>query len=269
MAYPESSPLDVVPHPFKFRLLEVLRATWLTPKMVRVTLGGPELEGFRSDAPDDGARMFFPPDQSDMSWLPELDGSRLVFPSEEQRPPGREFTPRRVDAEAGEVDFEFVVHGDGPASCWAANAEPGHKVGVSGPRRSRMMVSDVDWYLMAGDETGLPAIARRLEELPSGISAFVVVEVDGPSDHLELATDADLDLVWVERGSPDVLADTIRKLEFPSGNGFAWAAGETGSIAAVRRHLLREREIPSNWMRMTGYWKRATPNWDHHTPFEE
>lgn len=66
-----------------------------------------------------------------------------------------------------------------------------------------------------------------------------------------------------------VVADTIRKLEFPDGNVFAWAAGETTSIAPVRRHLLREREIPSDWMRMTGYWKRAIPNWDHHTPFEE
>ncbi|MEZ4573160.1 MAG: siderophore-interacting protein [Thermomicrobiales bacterium] len=165
MSKSDNSPMEVVPHPFAFRLLEVLRSTWITPKMVRVTLGGDAIEGFRSDAPDDGARLYFPPDQDDWSWIPTLEGTRLVFPSEEQRPPGREFTPRRFDPEAGEVDFEFVIHAGGPASDWAANAEPGHKVGVSGPRRSRMIVGDVDWYLLAGDETGLPSIARRLEEL--------------------------------------------------------------------------------------------------------
>jgi NADPH-dependent ferric siderophore reductase len=134
-----NSPLEVVPHPFTFRMLEVVRSTWLTPKMVRVTLGGEAIEGFRSDAPDDGARMYFPADPLDVSWAPVVEGATLVFPSEEQRPPGREFTPRRHDRRAGEVDFEFVVHGDGPASNWAANAVPGHKVGVSGPRRSRMI----------------------------------------------------------------------------------------------------------------------------------
>ncbi|MEZ4573159.1 MAG: siderophore-interacting protein [Thermomicrobiales bacterium] len=98
---------------------------------------------------------------------------------------------------------------------------------------------------------------------------MAVVEVDGPSDQIDFQTDADLDLTWVQKGDPEVLADTIRKLDFPSGNVFAWAGGETTSIAPVRRHLLREREIPSGWMRMTGYWKRQIANWDHHTPFEE
>lgn len=242
--------------------------------MRRITLTGAALTDFRSDAADDGSRLYFPADALDDSWVPLVEGSTLVFPDEAERPPGREYTPRRFDSDALELDFDFVVHSDGPASTWAANAQPGHLLGQSGPRRSRLVVGDVDGYLLAGDETGLPAIARRLEELPAGMPVTVVVEVANAAEELPLTTAADLRPVWVHRdeAGPDpteLLARTIRSLDLPAGNLFAWVSGETGSITAVRRHLLRERELPSEWMRMTGYWKRAIANWDHHQPFEE
>lgn len=268
------SPIRAVTHPFVFRLLQVRRSTWLTPHMVRITLEGEGLEGFRSDAADDGARLYFPPDPTDgTSWIPTVDGSTLVFPGG-QKPPNHEYTPRRYDADAGELDIDFVVHGEGPASNWAANAKPGHYLGLSGPRRSRVVdAGTVDWYLLAGDDTGLPSIARRLEELPAGTPAIAVLEVLNAEEEQPIITEADLQLVWVHRKGAegeisDLLAGAISQLTFPKGNVFAWAAGEASAIKAVRR-LLVERGIPLARMRMTGYWKRSTPDWDHHTPVEE
>lgn len=263
--------LEVVQHPYAFRLLRVLRAEWLTPGTVRVTLGGEQLPGFRSDAADDGSRLFFPPDPTATSWAPRVEGTALVFPGE--RPPGREYTPRRYDPAAGELAFDFVVHGDGPASNWARNAEPGHYLGVSGPRRSRVVTGDVEWYLLAGDETGLPSIARRLEELPAGMPVFAVVEVANAEEEEPLETGADLKLIWLHRdevaGDPtNLLADALRDLELPDGNGFAWAAGEANAMRAVRRHLLGERGLSPEQARVTGYWKRAVANYDHHQPLE-
>lgn len=255
-------------------MLEVKRVAQLSPHMRRITLTGAALADFRSDAADDGSRLYFPPDPHDSSWVPVVKGTTLVFPADSPRPPGREYTPRRYDPVAGELDFDFVVHSDGPASTWAAHAQPGHLLGQSGPRRSRLVVGAVDGYVLAGDETGLPAIARRLEELPAGMPVTVVVEVANAAEELPLPTAADLRLLWVHRDETgpnptELLARTIRSLDLPAGNLFAWASGETGSITAVRRHLLRERELPSEWMRMTGYWKRAIANWDHHQPFDE
>src|SRR5919199_3644169 len=98
--------IAVVQHPLAFRLLQVTRSRWLTPHVVRVTLGGEQLAGFRSEAPDDGSRLFFPPDPTDGSWAPTVDGTTLVFSDDQARPPGREYTPRRYDEQAGELDFD-------------------------------------------------------------------------------------------------------------------------------------------------------------------
>jgi len=270
----QSSPINVVQHPFVFRLLEVVRSQWLTPRMVRVTLGSEALAGFRSDAADDGARLFFPPDPLDASWAPSVDGTSLVFPGE--RPPGREYTPRRYDPAAGELDFDFVVHGDGdgPAAFWAHNAVEGHYLGLSGPRRSRVVAGAVEWYMLAGDETGLPSIGRRLEGLAAGTPVFAVLEVADASEEQPLPSAADLHLTWLHRDdvAPDdtgQLARTLAQLTLPDGPGFAWAAGEASAMRVVRRHWLRERGLPDTRMRVTGYWKRAIPNYDHHLPLDE
>lgn len=41
------------------------------------------------------------------------------------RPTMREYTPRRIDLVANGLEIDFVLHGDGPASTWAAQAAPG------------------------------------------------------------------------------------------------------------------------------------------------
>lgn len=267
------SPIHVVQHPFIFRLLEVVRSEYIAPHMVRVTLGGDALRGFRSDAPDDGARLFFPPDPTDASWAPTVDGATLVF-VDGRRPPNREFTPRRYDSAANEVDFDFVVHRGGSASTWAVNAMPGHYLGCSGPRRSRMIAGQVDGYVLAGDETGLPSIARRLEEMPAGTPALAVIEVANAAEEIAIETAADLRLVWLHRDdhpgdTSNLIADALRELMLPAGNIFCWAAGEALSMRQTRRHILNERGIPESRTRFTGYWKRSVTAYDHHLPLDE
>lgn len=265
--------LQAVPLPFTFRLLQVKRTQWLTPHMVRVTLTGDALPGFRSDGADDGARLFFPVDPTSTSWAPTVEGTNLTFPDEVMRQRGREYTPRRYDADANELDFDFVVHGDGPASTWAANAQPGHTLGVSGPRRSRLLQGTVDWYLLAGDETAIPSIGRRLEALPVGTPAIVVLAVANAAERQPFQTNATLRLTWLhadETADRDqLLANALRDLrDLPAGEVFAWAAGEASSMRQVRRHLLTERGIPAEQVRITGYWKRTIANYDHHQPLD-
>lgn len=266
------SPMEVVEHPFAYRVLEVKRTRWLTRRMLQVTLTGDELPGFCSDAADDGARLYVPPDPTDRSWRPVLEGRKLVFPGE-QVPGNREYTPRRYDAETNELDIDFVVHGDGPISAWAANAVPGHLLCVSGPRRSRMITGNVDWYLLAGDESAIPSISRRLEELPAGMTAYAFFEVADEGERQPIDSPANVEVSWLYRNEhapdPNLLAGAIGGLTFPPGEVYAWAAGEASAMRAVRRHLLNERGLSLDRIRITGYWKRSIPNWDHHLPLDE
>ncbi|AKT37574.1 siderophore-interacting protein [Chondromyces crocatus] len=255
------------PFPVKFRLLEVQRVTRITPRMARVTLGGAELEGFQSDGADDHVKVALPVDGEREIAVPTIGPGGLVFPEGKPRPVLRDYTPRRHDAAAGELDLDFVIHGDGPATSWAAQAKPGDRIGVGGPRGSLVVAKDFDWYLLAGDETALPAIGRRLEELPAGSRAIVFVEVEDEGEEQRFVTQADVQVTWLHRrgaeaGTTELLEKAIRALSWPSGDGFVWVAAESGTVRTIRDHLRDERGVNKDWMRAVGYWKRGVS--DHH-----
>lgn len=262
--------VERVRHGLSARLLEVREATQLTRSMRRIVLGG-DLDGFRSCGADDHVKLLFAPDGQSVPVLPSFDGGPR-YPDGVVAPTMRDFTPRRFDIQQGELVIDFVLHEDdpGPASAWAAGAQPGDVIGQAGPRGSLVVSDDFDWYLLAGDETALPAIGRRLEELPAGAVAIVIAEVGDPGEELEFATDARLELTWLHRdGAQDAsggLEQAIRALELPSGTGFAWVAGEAEVVRPLRRHLREERGLPKELTRVTGYWRRGAA--DHHDPPE-
>jgi NADPH-dependent ferric siderophore reductase len=78
----------------------------------------------------------------------------------------RDFTPRHYDQAARELTVEFALHATGAA--WARQAAPGQVAVIAGPRGSMIIPMDYAWHVLAGDATALPAIRRRLEELPAG-----------------------------------------------------------------------------------------------------
>ena len=54
-----------------------------------------------------------------------------------------------------------------------------------------MAPHDFDWWLLVGDETALPVIGRRIEELPAGTPVISLVSVTGPADEKTVVTEAD------------------------------------------------------------------------------
>ena len=188
--------------------------------------------------------------------VPAADG--MALPTDAQRPLTRDYTPRRFDAAAGELWIDFALHdGDAPATQWAVQAQAGQPVGIGGPRGSFVVPMDWDWHLLIGDETALPAICRRLEELPAGTTAVVLLETGDVADRLAVETRADLQLHWLLRSSGETLAEATRRLQLPPGDGYAWAAGEAATIAATRQVLVNEHGIPKERIRAAAYWKRG------------
>ena len=248
-----------VRHEPRRRLLTVQQVERLTPTMARITLGG-DLAGFHSAAYDDHVKVFFPLPGRNAPTLPE-PGADGKVPEGVERSPGRDYTPRRYDAH--ELVIDFALHDAGPATTWATQASPCQQLSIGGPRGSFVVPDDFDWYLFIGDETTLPAIGRRLEELRVGTRAIVVAAVTGPEEQQAFDSRAAVETIWVHRPlsraeDPAPLLDAVHRLALPkSGDGYAWAAGESHTAKLLRRHLLDERGLDKAFVKAAGYWKRG------------
>lgn len=251
-------------HPVHVRRLRVHSIERISVHFVRMRFEGDALSGFLSASFDDHLKLMLPASPGQPLVLPEPGPDGLAMPAGAERPAMRDYTPRAYDAEANLLDIEFVLHGDeGLASGWAARARPGDEVGVGGPRGSFVVPTGFDWHLLVGDETALPAIARRLEELPEGVRAIAVIETADARDRRELKSRAALDLHWVQSGAPDALAQVVRSLPLPrDGEGFAWAGGEAASMVAVRQALVDGHGLDKSRVRASAYWKRGAAG--HH-----
>lgn len=247
--------VERVRHSLSARHLQVVRRTPVSPGFVRLTLAGADLAGFASAGFDDHLKLILPQPGQERPSLPSMVDGRPVFPN--PRPVLRDYTPARFDAAARELDIEVALHDAGPASDWAATAFVGQWVGIAGPRGSLVIPTGFDWHWLIGDETALPAIARRLSELPAGTTATVRIQVHNPADQRPLTSAATLDVEWVSD-----LAAAVDSLQLPAGPGYIWAAGEHADMAAVRKTVLAKPGVDAKRMRIAAYWKRGAA--DHH-----
>jgi NADPH-dependent ferric siderophore reductase len=267
MTFMNKSP-QRIRHETRLRLLEVQAVKQITPMMLRMTLTGDQLEGFTSPGYADHIKIFFPPAGSDPI-VPVLGPDGLAFPLDKPRPEMRDYTPRAFHAASNTLDVDFVLHGDGPASSWAAQAQVGQKIVIGGPRGSMIIPDAFDWYLLAGDETALPAIGRRLEELPATARAIAVIEVASEDEEQVLKTDAEAEIIWVHRngaeaGNNDLLLRKIEQLDLSNGDCYAFIAAESSISKAVRDHLVGQRGFNGEWVKAAGYWLRGVA--DAHEP---
>jgi NADPH-dependent ferric siderophore reductase len=183
-----------VRHELRRRRLRVSRVERLAPHMARIVFQGADLQGFTSPGFDDHVKLFFPAEQR-----------RAATPAD--APPGaapvmRDFTPRKYDAQGGELWIDFHLHASGPAAQWAEQAAVGQTLDIAGPKGSAIIaLEDIDAHVLIGDESALPAIGRRLEELPPTSRALVLLELDEDADMPELCSQASLEVHRVTRHS--------------------------------------------------------------------
>jgi NADPH-dependent ferric siderophore reductase len=243
-------------HETRMRLLEVIGVEDITPRMRRIKLKG-EMEGFVSAGHADHIKAFFFP----AGVAPRLApiGPRGAEFAPGEQPQMRDYTPRYWDVAGGTIVLDFVLHGDGPASSWAAGAKVGDTLVIGGPRGSMVVPAAFDWYLLAGDETALPAIGRRIEELPAGARIVAVIEVEDEAEEQSFHCAGDLTLRYVHRngrqpGTTTLILDALRAMQLPSGTAYAYVAGESSMSKSVREHLVGERGFDPEYVKAAGYW---------------
>ncbi|MGY4802209.1 DUF2218 domain-containing protein [Teichococcus aerofrigidensis] len=253
--------------PANFRTARVLRVTEVTPRMRRLTLRGDDLARFDAEAMH--LKIYIPgrraPDGAEPRWpgltpagQPDFAGRDLTR---------RTYTIRRIDAAAGEMEIDFVVHGDGsPGSRFALRAEPGDWLGLSGPGGGHIPVRG--WTLVGGDETALPAIARALEQMPRDARGQVLIEVADAAERQTLSPPPGMAVRWLLRdGAPHgaPLLDAVRALSWPAGEAgrSAWVACEAETARQLRQHFSEACGLPAGQFRAAGYWRQGVAEGGH------
>jgi NADPH-dependent ferric siderophore reductase len=224
--------------------------------MLRVVLGGDELDGFAIESPASSVRLLLPPEGHDELVMPTWTGNQFELP-DGRRAPIRTFTPRYFDDERLELTLDIVLHDHGAATDWARGAQVGDEAAISGPGRSEELDPDAQSFLLAGDESAIPAIGQLLEAIDPDRPVDVHVEIAAPDGRVELPTHPNATVTWhlAEAGAPpgeSVVAAVQQAEELPDA---VWVAGEAAAVQRVRKHLFDDRGRTRSSVTARGYWK--------------
>lgn len=246
----------------------------LTPRLRRITLTGPqlssfslddsaggrgsgdlvELPAFESPGFDDHVKCIFSSDRGRAALPRQLPHGIEWTPSDDRVT--RDYTPTRVDLDAQELDLEFVLHGHGPAASWAREAVIGSRLHIVGPKLTTALPADLEWIVLAGDETAIPAITRFMRERPVRARALITIVISDASAQVPIdAGDGDI-VRWIVGDPTDgpALRDAVAEILPASGSGYAWAAGESRALLPLRRLFKASECLDKSRINVTGYW---------------
>lgn len=199
-----------------YRLFDVVlsRRERLSPSLSRLTFSGEEVREMATHAADQRIKIFFPDADGRPAALPKTPDWLSVWKGQDAaaRAPMRTYTIRALRADEGEVDVDFVLHGEtGPASAWATRAATGDAVQIVAPVQGfEGEAGGYEWrppegvrrLLLMADETGLPAAAGILEDIAGWASpppTQVFLEVPEEADGIPLPSWPGLVVRWLAR----------------------------------------------------------------------
>ncbi len=246
---------------------EVLRTREVTPHMLRVTVQGEDLRSLPVRGFDHWFRLFLPQSghEVDFSRVPSnlTMGSYFKFLTSPSgtRPVFRSYTVRELRSERGEMDIDFVVHGDhGVAGPWAQRASAGDQIALIDQGCGFDLLDDADFHLLAGDESAVPALLGILRDLPKDAKGLAIIEVPTSADIQSAPAPEGFDVRWLARdGStqPAGAAALAALREFAPEKPqtlSAYVVGERILATEGRRHLVKVG-VPKGRISFVGYWR--------------
>jgi len=258
---PAGPPLDG-PTPDGLRAVDVLvvtAVTDVTPSVRRVLLRG-SADAVAAAGPT--VNLLVPRvGDADPRWPRIQRDGRIVWPQGSHGVALRSYTARRQDPGAGEIEIDFVLHGDGPAAAWAAAAGPGALLAVAGA--ASLAERPARWLLLAGDETALPAISRLLAGAAADTTGIAFLEVAGPQEEQPLDAPPGIAVHWLHRngmppGEGTLLVDAVAALDRPDTEDvFAWVGAESAAVRAIRADLRGRWGLGRAQHHAIGYWRRG------------
>ena len=259
-----------VTHTTGFLRMTLTRRQRITPHMIRLTFTGPELAQFVSKGFDQWFRLAIPVrPHTRFDNLPEkfsMGGyvSFLRLPKE-TRPVIRNYTVREFRTDPYEMDVDFLAHDEGIAGPWAASAEIGTEVAFIDQGCGWNPVP-APWHLILADESGLPAAAGILRDMPRDSHGCALIEIPDAADQQEVEPPEGMEVQWVVR-EPGALPGSavlpaLAQVEIPTPDIYAFTVGEAKVATGARRFLVKERGIDKSRVTFSGYWRvgKAAPS---------
>jgi NADPH-dependent ferric siderophore reductase len=254
-----------------FSYASVIETIALSPRLRRISLRVDDPQTLAiQPAGDSAVGVYFPV----VTWdgeptapptVPGADGKRYVDPASGSE--GRNYTVRRhlPHPDGDRIDIDVILHARGSGTTWASATAPGDRIGLDHARSWYRPEPATEWQLLVADLSGLPATARIIEELPSGVPVTVIVEVADPDDLDYLPSHPDVTVVSsIGTGNghaPSRLAQLTRDQRLPDGRGYCWFAGEAAESRTVRKYF-RGSGWTVDQLDITGYWRFDSENWD-------
>lgn len=248
--------------PPDLRVLIVKQVEQISPRMRRVLFEGRDLAHYAVPDQIHGRLLFQAKGVTVPEWPKLADNGHILWP-QAGKLSSRIFTIRRIDAEAGTLVIDFFLHeSTGPASAWARDVAPGDIVGILGPAAYGPKAGD--WYLLAGDETGLPGIARILEDLPPSARGMALIEVADEQEIQALHHPEGVEVRWLLRheaspGTTDLLIRAIRQIDLPADRSgiIFWGGMEFSAFREARLYLRKEAGLAAPQIIAFSHWKRG------------
>jgi NADPH-dependent ferric siderophore reductase len=247
---PQSAPVArVVYTPFPVAVSNIQR---LGASFLRVTFRGEALTHFAPLGADQRVKLVLPAAGAGLGAFP-LDSDDWYAAwrelPEQGRPVLRTYTVRAARTELGEIDVDFVVHGEtGPATRWVLGAGIGDEILIVGPDARSIApgsraIGGFEFHpgnagkiLLAGDETAVPAICAILESLPPKTKGQVFLEVPTGADILPVRTPGGVTVCWLARDiRPDMSRGAILNRAVRAWVSEMMPAGRTDDDLALER----------------------------------
>lgn len=246
-------------HRRQMRQVTVQKIDQVTPRVRRIVLGGEPLVGFNTPRPGAHIKLLFGVDPND-----PVDPKKM-------RSQMRTYTPRHFNSETHELTVEFVLHGSGLASTWAAQAQVGETITVAGPGGG-MDIPDAAVMVMLVDESAMPAAGVLLESLPANCIPIVICEVEDAHEQRSLSSTIEVEPTWLLRQEQSAEPGQLLENYLPNvlmgiedlDDVFWWIACEANAMRRMRSHLLNQQGVSKDRLVSRGYWKLDTSNHPDH-----
>lgn len=244
------------------KTLTVVSAVNVTANMRRVTLTGDALKSFPANSEGAVIKMLFE--------VPGVD-----------KPSTRTYTLANQRSSPDEIDVDFMIHNHndlclavtandtthGIGVPWSLHTKAGDEVSFFGPGPVRFINLDADYFLLAADMTGLPALKANLKLLPDNARGKVFIEILSEDDKQHLKTPANIELTWIINNNPgsdeSLLFHAIKKVESQSGQIAVWTACEFKTMKKIRHYFKVDLGIEKTYLYISSYWKKGNTEDEH------